>query len=147
MKLFLYLILLISASSFAADLLSPKPIKWVPVIGYKDQGTRGFYDKNSVNEIKDSNSRVVFGNILVVSDKVVIGRYRGKVYQAKSMVRIIMVNCTNNYVTPIFDLYYDKEFPTNEDVPVHSTDYGNINEIVPLSKTSPLYYTLCPNYI
>jgi len=133
--------------SFAADLLSPKPIDWKPVIGYNLVGTKGYYDRNGIHEIKDSDSRTVFANILVVSDKIVDGQAGPKTYKAKSLVRVLTISCTNNYVTPIFDLYYSVEFPTNADIPVHAIDYGSAFVMVPVNKTSPLYSTLCPNYI
>lgn len=144
-KLLIALLIVLPAS--AAELLSPNPIDWKPVVGYNNTGTRGYYDKNSIHEIKDSNKRIVFGNLLIVSDNVVEGRMGPKVYKARSMVRIVMINCTDEYIIPIFDLYYLMEFPMNADTPVHAIDHGESKITVPVNRKSPLYYILCPNYI
>jgi hypothetical protein len=137
----------ISIPVLAADLLSSKPIDWQPVVGYTSPGSRGYYDRNSIHEIKDADSRTVFANILVVSDNIVEGRAGPKIYKAKSLVRIIMISCTNEYIIPVFDLYYSVDFPLNTDTPVHAIDYGSSLIPVLVNKKSPLYYTLCPNYI
>ena len=66
---------------------------------------------------------------------------------AKSMVRQLVMDCKSSMMALIMDFYFSVDMPTRKDKPIAAFEYEKIVPIGPIPKTSPVYQTLCPNYI
>jgi hypothetical protein len=64
------------------------------------------------------------------------------------MIRYLMVDCSTGMMAPLYDYFYDKEFPTQEDKPLVGFEYEPVSaNYVLLNKNSLIYLTMCPTQV
>lgn len=122
-----------------------KPYDWKPIIGYKHATKKAFYDRNNTRKELIDKTEYGSGVVLVFDSKNTEMVVSGRKIVFKSMVKYIMVDCSTGIMAPIFDYFYDKEFPTQEDQPIAGLEYEAIpSNYTLLKKTSLIYLTMCP---
>lgn len=130
-----------------ADKLRPK--KWMPIVFYKIPGGKMYYDENS-RVLKQSVNGQDFNGItfllsLDTPQEVTIGK---KTVKAKSIEKIIVVQCKTGMAASVFDLYYDIDTPPREKDPVAGKAYKSQAEAAfRLDEKSPIFTTACPVFI
>jgi hypothetical protein len=126
-----------------------EPIVWKPLIGAKLSGATIFYDEK-IEVSETDNKKLVFAQILfsfnsaqetkTVSNKTV--QYRG-------LVKQIAVACDSAIMVSVRDFYFINPMPNKADEPVSGFEYTEDLEKTArnIPKESPVYKTLCPQYI
>lgn len=122
-----------------------KPYDWQPIFGYKHPTRKVFYDRNNTHKEIIDETEFGTGVILVFDSKDTELVVRGKKIIFKSMIKYLMVDCSTGLMVPMFDYYYNKPFPTQEDQPIAGYKYETVPEnYTLLNKTSFIYLTMCP---
>jgi len=122
-----------------------KPYNWQPIIGYKHPTRKAFYDRNNTHKEIIEKTEFGTGAILVFDTKNSEIIIRGRKVIFKSMIKYLMVDCSTGMMVPMFDYFYDKEFPTQEDQPLAGVEYeARPSNYTLLNKTSLIYLTMCP---
>lgn len=145
----LVLVAILAAVSFFAFAQEPqKPNNWQPVYDFKVYGQHAYMDANSFKTDMRGKSKYNTGQMLVSSDVVMEIPINGKIIKARSMVKLMVVECNSGIMVPIFDLYFSQPMPTRKDKPLGGFEYPSVetsSQVLP--KNSILYNSMCPEYI
>lgn len=149
----IYLPLLIFLSILSMSVFGDVVVKetnWQPIYGFNYNGAKTFIDLNTLkNSYSNPEEEFSSGSILIVSAEPKEITIDGKTYSARSAVKYIMVSCKYGIMLPIYDLYFASTNPTRAETPVIGYKYtGDAKKLaIQLTKSSPIYTTMCPKYI
>lgn len=132
-------------TSISSIMAEEKPYNWQPIFGYKHLTKKIFYDKNNTYKEIIEQTEFGIGSILVFDSKNSEVIIHGKKIVFRSMIRYLMIDCSTGTMMPMFDYFYNKEFPLQEDQPIAALKYESISgNYILLNKTSLIYLTMCP---
>lgn len=118
-----------------------KPPDWQPLIGYVHPTQKAFYDKNNMHREGDMSG----GSFLFYDTTPTTIIIRGRPLVFKSVVKHVVVDCEDNLLLPMFDVFYSVDKPGDNDTPLNAIEYQTGQPtIMKIRKTSLLYQTLCP---
>ena len=141
----LFLIAIVTAIS-SADTAVRKEPNWEKIVFWKGKGTEAYIDRNSVTH----NDSITFGVItLKLKTPTRINDGTGKTVLVTVIARYVAIDCTNAAIAPIADFHFNiKGLPSLSDTPLGAIDYSSVKDnIIPISKSEPIYMALCPTYI
>lgn len=125
-----------------------KPYDWKPIIGYKHPTRKAFYDRNGTHKEIIDKKEYGIGSILLFDAKSTEMVIYGRKIKFKSMIKYLMVDCSTGFMAPMYDYFYDKDFPTQEDQPTNAIEYEAIaSNYTLLNKSSTIFLTMCPNQV
>ena len=144
-KLFLFVLLIASISVFSQS--QRKIVQWIPLAGWTHPTVKAYIDRESTWH--DEESDYGYGIILLVNPVAAeIDNGFGKKILVKSIARYLVADCANGVIAPLKDFYFNgASLPLLTDKPLSAIDYSGKLDIKPISKKSPIFLALCPNYI
>jgi len=144
-KLFIAL-LLICTSIFSQA--TPKETMWVLVPDASKNGTRNYFDLNSIEKYTRNNIHYTVGTILIVPESPTeVTLPNGRKVRATSMARHLIVDCDNALTTNFFDVFFTIQLPARGTVPLGGIDYSKSSDFESLSRSSPLFLVMCPTEV
>lgn len=139
--------LVLSASAPAQDKKQQKPFSWAPIKGYALENGQAFYDRNSIETLRNEDKQLNMGFLLTVFDNPVdIPTNNGNVKGA-SVLSVFFIDCQTGMAVKTVDIAFDKKLPTRKIKPIAMKEYDLKETIRQFDKTSPVYKVLCPIYI
>jgi len=141
----LFLIAIFAAISSADNVARKEPL-WEKIVFWKGKGTEAYIDRNSITH----NDGITFGLItLKLKTPTRISNGAGKTVVVTIISRYVAIDCKNAVIAPIIDFHFNiTDLPTLSDNPLGAIDYSGVKDnIVPISKSEPIYMALCPAYI
>jgi len=140
------LVVLMCFVASASPVTDQEP-NWQPIYGYKNSYNKVYIDTNSLERTQDRDGDYGIGILLIVPNQPEVAKRKGKPdVTIRSMVRRLMVECSAGVGTPLYDLYFEVEKPTNTTTSITGKSYDDVIEdnIFKLPRTNPIYQTLCP---
>lgn len=146
--------LIISATSLlvsdwsTAENVQPET-DWQIIIGMKSDEGLAYYNTNSFMVLsEDGKSKLVSGEILIISNKERTIIIDGVAQKVKSMVTDMMVECESGLSSSVSDYFFKQEHPRRQDAPVGARSYTSpLETAFILPKSSPLYSMFCTKSI
>jgi len=154
LRISVVILILISVISLGATVISEperrKPNNWQPIIGFRVQGAKAFFDANSMTtNITDTGNKYNSAEILISYDVATEVDVGGKKFVVHSMARQMIIECNTGLSAPVFDIFFKEPIPTRQSVPLTGIEWPTNTSSTRsvLSRDSILYHTLCPIYI
>lgn len=143
----LFVLLLLSAGSIGQS--APRAVNWQKVFGWKHSEIVAYVDKSSLRREIDNNKEYGYGVILFRRDYPVEITVKDKKITVTSFARYFIFDCKGAMHAPIADYYFNlNHLPAIGDDVVLAIDYSaNPQDPQEMSKSNPIYKTICPTYI
>lgn len=123
------------------------PNNWLKIPEFKMDGVAAYYNSNSFS-IKNHGqfNRV---EIMMAYDDPITIKLNGKDHVIRSVVKSLAAECDIGVMAPIYDMYFNVQFPTKDTLPVagkeYPTDYSKTATEMP--KNSIFYRIMCSESI
>lgn len=146
--LFSLLLLMLSICSLAEEAV--RVIHWQKVIGIKHPELQVYVDPATVRQEDDNGVTYGYAAFLFHRSYPVDIKVDGKPYRATSVVRYYIATCDKKHlVASVVDYYFNlNRLIVITDEPLLTVDHSKEQKAAKeMSKDSPLYKTLCPEYI
>lgn len=145
--LFPLILLLLSVGVLAQQAV--RTIKWEKMIGWKHPEVTAYFDVHSIKRDTDDGKDFGYGIILFHRNYPVTINVQGNEAIVTSFARYFIIDCDKAVIATISDYYFNLgRLPTITDKLVYAVDYSeNVPEPKDISKSDPIYKTLCPKYI
>lgn len=146
---YLLVLLLLSVGVLAQQEL--RSVQWKKMIGWKHPEVEAYFDVRSLRSDKDSKTDIRYGMILFQRKIPIKVSVYGEEIEVTSLARYFIIDCDRTVVSVISDYYFTlTRLPVITDTPTRAIDYsepGNLPDPKQISKSDPIYKTLCPRYI
>ncbi len=148
MRIFTLLLLMMCNIAGAAEDTQALPIEWKPIVGFDYAGLKAFVDINDRERNQIDEDDYGQGSILIVLEEPGNVKVGQETVTAKSVMKYMVVDCSNGMTSWTLDLYFDVEMPTRHSKPLAGYKYNpSVKNVLHFRKTSFIYLTFCPSYI
>jgi hypothetical protein len=146
-RLFLFVLLFLSIGVLAQQEL--RIIKWQKIVGWKHPEVVAYFDVYSLRRDTSDGRDFGYGMILFHRDYPVEVTVQGNTATATDFARYFIVDCDKAMIAVVTEYYFNlNHLPLITDKLVYAVDYSEQTpEPKDISKSDPVYKTLCPKYI
>lgn len=148
MRILLPLVLLLLSVGVLAQ-QGLRSIQWQKMIGWKHPEVTAYFDVLSLKRDTSDGKDFGYGMILFHRDYPVEVTVQGKTAIATDFARYFIIDCDKTMIAVVAEYYFNlTRLPLITDKLVYAVDYAEqIPEPKDISKSDPIYKTLCPKYI
>lgn len=116
---------------------------WLRIFEFKMDGVAAYYNSNSFSVQKNGQYNRV--EIIMVYDNPITVNLDGKDYIISSVVKTLAAECNVGLMAPMYDMYFDVQFPAKETLPLVWREYPKdfSSTVTTMPKKSIFHRILC----